>query len=661
MSSPDSRIGLQYRPDIDGLRGIAVLAVVGFHAEAGLLEAGFIGVDVFFVISGYLIAGIVFRALELGTFSLTDFYVRRINRIFPALLVVLVATIAIGWITLFSRELATVGTHVAAGATFVSNLVLRNEAGYFDSATKPLLHLWSLAVEEQFYLIFPGVALLAWRRRWNISVLLAALVAMSFTANLWYVSRGQTVDAFFLPTTRIWEILAGALLFRLGREKALGNPAAWAGGVLLLVSAFLVDTNSLWPGWLAVLPVGGTLLLIAAGPFAFLNRAILSNTSLVGIGLVSYPLYLWHWPLLAFARILADGQRPPLTARLGLVAVSGVLAWATYRWIEAPIRFGPRKRRSALALVPLLAATALIGVALTRGVIDPRVKPQITAEIERAQSDFVFPSAGGFTRAGDAIVVHDIAGETSRTVLFLGDSHAEQYWARMVEVARNSRGTSPRIRFFTYGGCGPLPEVERRGVAHHGGRFKCADFYDAGLQAARSAGVGTVVLAAWWDAHLDEFRHIQGNPRLRLSGNGSAIDSVFSLLERDVGALIANGRRVFIVLSNPAGDAFDPASFLPSRLPFRDRRTTLPVSGAKGPGRNETTMNRLRRIAARTGAVVIDPVEHLCDSVQCRVVDVEGRPIYKDDNHLRSSFVRDRATFMDVVLSAKPTLPVRRP
>lgn len=275
-----------------------------------------------FVISGFLISSIIFKGLERGTFRFVDFYVRRIRRIFPALLLVLAASGVMGWAVLLPDEYAQLGKHIAAGAGFVSNLVLWAEASYFDSAAelKPLLHLWSLGVEEQFYILWPLLAWIAWRVRIGFLWPVVLLAGASFGLCV-YRLDGDPVGAFYSPLTRFWELLAGSALawLTLRNERAecvldvfgndvLGRALLSASGILLLACGFvLIDRRSAFPGILALLPVLGAVLLIAAGERAWFNRVVLSNPLLVWIGLISYPLYLWHWPLLAFARI-AEGM-----------------------------------------------------------------------------------------------------------------------------------------------------------------------------------------------------------------------------------------------------------------------------------------------------------------------------------------------------------------
>jgi peptidoglycan/LPS O-acetylase OafA/YrhL len=356
-----------YRADIDGLRAVAVMAVVLFHILPKLCPGGFIGVDIFFVISGYLISRLICENLEHGTFTLKEFYLRRVRRIFPALAVMLAAVLATGSIVLLNDEYRQLGKHIAAGSGFVANVALWRESGYFDNsgATKPLLHLWSLGVEEQFYIVWPLTLLIAWWRGWNLLWITLTVAAISFGLNIAAVQNHPSAT-FYLPATRLWELMLGAVLAiaTLRHQlEAIGparNMVAIVGVGLIGVGLATISDRDLYPGWWALLPTLGTALLIAAGERAAINRSILSNRLLVGIGLISYPLYLWHWPLVSFARII-EGE-PPAPAMAAILILSSItLAWLTYRYVERPIREAPRIGRVAVALGASLLFVGLAG------------------------------------------------------------------------------------------------------------------------------------------------------------------------------------------------------------------------------------------------------------------------------------------------------------
>lgn len=374
-----------YRADIDGLRAIAVLAVVGFHAFPSWFRGGFTGVDVFFVISGFLISTMIFSSLEQDRFSFVEFYSRRIRRIFPALLVILLVGGVLGWFTLPPDEYKQLGKHTAGGAGFVSNFVLWNESGYFDNPedTKPLLHLWSLGIEEQFYIVWPLLLWLVWKLRWNLLAITIVVGVVSFLLNV--ITAGiDPTEAFYSPLCRIWELMAGSALAYASRHTrgngpdpqgsghiasprtadpsaaTLRNVQSVAGAVLVAAGIVILTDDRTIPGWWAVLPALGTLLIVSAGTQAWLNRAILSNHVLVGFGLISYPLYLWHWLLLSFARVIEYSELT-VAVRLALVLVSIALAWLTYRLVEGPIRAGGHGTAKTIPLVVLMALVGYAG------------------------------------------------------------------------------------------------------------------------------------------------------------------------------------------------------------------------------------------------------------------------------------------------------------
>jgi peptidoglycan/LPS O-acetylase OafA/YrhL len=388
MLSPRSD---RYRPDIDGLRAIAVMLVVNFHAFPEAIPGGFIGVDIFFVISGFLITGIVTRELASDRFSLLRFYDRRIRRIFPALLVVLLAVLVLGFLWMLPGPYARLSADVVASAAFAANIALLLQSGYFDleAARNPLLHLWSLGIEEQFYLVWPPILMLAARLRIGLLGVAAAIGLASFVLNVALIGANP-VATFYLPFTRGWELLAGAALAcawdRIPQDPSSGNWRAGLGMVLIVIAAALLDPHRAFPGWWAVLPVAGGALLLSA-PSAWGVRHLLASPPMVRIGLISFPLYLWHWPLLVFAATIKFAPLSLIEGQL-VVLASALLAWATYRFVEIPLRFG---RSTRLRMIGLGAAMVLIaiagGIVVDRGGLASRLPPEIRAMAEvRPQS-----------------------------------------------------------------------------------------------------------------------------------------------------------------------------------------------------------------------------------------------------------------------------------
>ncbi len=429
-----------YRRDIDGMRALAVLAVVLFHAYPRTVTGGFVGVDVFFVISGFLISGLIFDDLDRGRFSLAGFYARRIRRIFPALLLVLTATLAYGFVVLLPVELAALGEQTAGGAGFVANLLLWRDAGYFDRAavTKPLLHLWSLGVEEQFYIVWPVALWALHRARLPPLACILAAAGVSFAVNVVLSVSDPTAD-FYSPVTRLWELAAGAAL-ALRREMLPARGRDWASvaGLAVIVGCVAgFDPGMAFPGWPALLPVGATVLLIAAGPGpgAVVNRVVLSNRVAVGIGLISYPLYLWHWPLIAYAHVLRGGRGPRELVALGLIGASLVLAWLTWRLVEQPVRRGAPGRGMVFGLAGLMAVVGLAGLAVRQAEGPPGrlwdAGEVDIAGINAAVAEGIFRATQDMRlRKTDGITLTQL-GEGSGGVLLTGDSLLFHYGPRV--------------------------------------------------------------------------------------------------------------------------------------------------------------------------------------------------------------------------------------
>jgi peptidoglycan/LPS O-acetylase OafA/YrhL len=421
-----------YRADLDGLRAVAVLAVVGYHFFPVYFPSGFIGVDVFFVISGFLISRNIGAALTAGRFSFADFYGRRIRRIFPALLTVLVAAYAIGWAFFFANEFEQLGKHTAAGAAFVANLVFYDESGYFDTsrARKPLLHLWSLGIEEQFYIAWPALLWLTWKitHKWTSALIVTGAASFIFCVAVTFRSESA---AFYLPLTRVWEFTFGAWLGLTGtprwRATARQREGAVALGLLAIAAMTLMAIDSQrFPGWLAAIPVIAATLIVAGGPETTLSRMLLAHPLFVWIGLVSYPLYLWHWPLLAFAKIF-DGPLPSRTLRLTLLAVSVILAWLTFRFIERPLRQPRHTARNTAALLAGMMVVAALGyVTYASGGLPSRAVARATQPYVASLQSTTRPSCVDNTdeRPSDNWPCHLNPSGTAARTLVVGDSHA---------------------------------------------------------------------------------------------------------------------------------------------------------------------------------------------------------------------------------------------
>ena len=628
-----------YRADVDGLRALAIVPVVLFHAFPGKLPGGFAGVDVFFVISGFLISRLLQHALRQGSFSLVDFYGHRARRLLPALLLVLAASLAFGWVELLPDEFAQLRRHAVAGAGFAQNFVLWSEAGYFDQSSdlKPLMHLWSLSIEEQFYLVYPVLLWCLWRWHAATAPVLAALALLSFGVNL-YLSSHDPVQDFFGPHARAWELLAGAWFAASGLDTrpraAHWNQLLSAAGMLLLALAFgWLHGAQPYPGWRALLPVCGALLLLAGGPSAWLNRHLLASRPLVLIGAISYPLYLWHWPLLSFSRI-ADGL--PSVERNGAVVLSFALAWLTWRYVERPLRYSrvrPWQPAALLAGLGVLALVAALGPpqnsaaheAMARHLAANRnnaPQPQSCASLTGA------PHPEDWCNAGNA-------GAAPPDTVLMGDSFANAY----VDLLRASgeRGGAPRG--FRQIGRGHCPALLDYGPEYCRQIVKAEAAY-----VAATAPVRTVVLAAHWPI----YNAGKYWPRDGHGESGAAFRAAF---ERTVEHYQRLGKRVVVLLAPPTGA--NPETCVPRPLHLVSKGICQ-RSLAQGLASDGDYRRHMLPWLARHQVAVFDPLPLLCTQDGCRLKDGDHM-LYADWMHVSRYgarwLAREGAAQLDAALS----------
>jgi peptidoglycan/LPS O-acetylase OafA/YrhL len=649
---------LGYRPDIDGLRAVAVGLVVLFHAWPKWVRSGFIGVDIFFVISGFLITSIILQDLKAGRFSIREFYVRRIKRIFPALVTVVLATLAFGWYVLLKLEFEQLGKHIMAAAAFLSNLVLWKESGYFDNdaVTKPLLHLWSLGVEEQFYLVWPLMMALFFRLRSGVLLFLTATLAASFAYCL-YTTYYVPVEAYFSPVTRFWELASGGivawLLFKPGMVIPGRAALSVLGVVLLLTGAIFIDGQRDFPGFWAALPVGGTCALIMAGKDCWINRVLLGNRLMSGVGLVSYPFYLWHWPLLSFAYIV-QGEKPEPQTKAALVLVSLLLAYLTWRFIEKPIQRTPYRARAIQGLVVTMLCFGLLGALVNNGMIRERIPTNGTGPYLSALNDLGFPQPEMETLHYKGSRFEEVVGHGLGTTVLIGDSVMEQYAPLVVQRMAAPRSDRKAVVFATAGGCLPIQAAVRLPVI----RFPtCVRTVNDAYDFAGGDQVDTVVIAAAWYGYFSpsqEGVQMPVNGQLVQFPSSIAHEAAYASLQQSIQRLRDKGKRVYLILQPPTGNLFDPRSMITgSRFDQMHPRTNMPpflVSEFRQT--NVAPMSRLTAIARATGAILIDPVDHLCTNGVCPVLNADGAPIYTDPVHMRPYFVRSRVHYLDDALSS---------
>lgn len=537
-----------YRPDIDGLRAVAVISVVLFHAFPNLIPGGFVGVDIFFVISGYLITTIISRNISTGQFSFREFYVRRIKRIFPALLCVLITFYVIGWFWLVQDDFAHFGKHLAGSAVFISNFLLLNESGYFDSAAnlKPLLHLWSLAIEEQFYIFWPFLLWLIFKNRVQPIGIIAGLCIGSFLTNI-YLVFSDSSSAYYFPLSRFWELFVGGLLSILSEQKSRfttyveqhRHTLSTIGLLLVLAGFFVINGESRFPGFLALLPVMGSALVILSGNDGLWNRSLLSNRVVVWFGLISYSLYLWHWPVFTYWGLITT-ERPDAVTYLALIVLSIFLAWITYRLIENPVR-RTRGIKPAYFLVLALSVLGLVGLntyqreglsfrKINQTALNSDVKKYLSAPASAL--DCVIVVAGNSDRRANPSCLGRNGNQSASHLFIWGDSHAANLSYGLTKEKLDELNLN--LSAATIGGCPPV-------LGHEPSRNpKCKEHNDKSFQAIASIKPGTVILTGYWTLYF--------NPRKSPALTGKEIINTIEKL-KSIGV-----ERILLVGSFPAFD-----------------------------------------------------------------------------------------------------------
>lgn len=639
---------LKYRTDIDGLRAIAVLSVVLYHAFPEFFKGGFIGVDIFFVISGFLISSIIFENLEKNRFSFQEFYARRIIRIFPALLLVLLFSLIVGWLTLLPGEFEQLGKHIAGGASFISNFILWNEAGYFDNIaeTKPLLHLWSLAVEEQFYIIWPLLLIFTWKFKLNKFFIILTLLIISFYINLYLLPKDPS-GTFYLPFTRFWELLIGSSLayfynslytnkYSTYLEKLnlrfFANIISLIGVVLISYGLYRISKISAFPGYLAIYPTLGAMLIILSSQLSWIGTRVLSNPILVWVGLISYPLYLWHWTLLAFARIIEDGTPHNIIIYIA-VLLSILLAWVTFIFVEKPLRSSNNKGKNALFLIILMAVIAPIGYAIfiKNGIPDRFFKQQEVMNIF-AKPRIAVKSYDCYKWVPELKNVEFKNGfcmlskDEAPTVLFIGDSHMAQYQS---PIWNNFSSESVMMIVKHY--CLPFS-------SNHSMRGECKENFDSIIKLIEeNKTIKKVYMTGYW-SFLMAGGSAQSGTRWRTSL--PVVDEVASSFKKHGERLIKsilNGNKELVFIKDIPDLDFDIQScydMRPFRLIASRNKDTCDFDYNEYKSRVTQYDNVINDILNKFPDVkVYDPRYLFCRGNKCYASD-ENLPYYENGDHL---------------------------
>ncbi|MFB1489924.1 MULTISPECIES: acyltransferase family protein [unclassified Thiocapsa] len=647
---PSQHRGFTYRPDVDGLRAVAVIAVMLYHAGLTLTPGGFVGVDVFFVISGFVIASVVQADLARGRFTLRGFYERRIRRIFPALFAMIAVTLVIGWFVMMADDYKRLGQSAAANALFLSNFYFMKDSGYFGvtAAAKPLLHTWSLAVEEQFYLLLPLYLLLI--KRWTLASLrwVTLGIGLASLALAIWVTPHEPYASFFMLPTRAWELLMGVLLahgfMTAPPHRRAAQARALLGIGLILFAVVVYSEETTFPGLAALPPVMGTALLISAGAGGGWTTAWLASRPMVFVGQISYPLYLWHFPLLGFASYLSlTGLTLVDTLVVNLViVVCAVLSWQV---IERPVRERRvlKTQRSVFVFALFcMAATLVAGLVinLERGIesrfdgMQLRIVQGMTDRIGGARNPCMALSPAQIAD-GAFCVLGDTASRFAPDALVWGDSHAEALAPGIGEVAARAG----RAVFFA-GAQGCPIGSHLRDVSWL--ERDCAAFDRAMLDSLRRRPeISQVILVSRW-VPLRVPEPAGEGSSAGVNGLGAA-DSLGEVVR----ALTAAGKRVWLVGPVPDVGTLVPRALYLQSLGFARDVETRP-SEASFYDAQERTLAVLGELARQPGVSLVLPHERFCSDGWCEVIR-DGYPLYFDDNHLTTVGAKSAAQVLEPV------------
>jgi peptidoglycan/LPS O-acetylase OafA/YrhL len=642
-----------YRHDIDGLRALAILAVVVYHAYPSLIPGGFVGVDIFFVISGFLISKIIFENLANNSFSLVEFYSRRIKRIFPALIFVLVVLLFVGWFFLLAEEYRQLCKHILGSASFTSNFILLNEAGYFDgtASKKPLLHLWSLAIEEQFYILWPFFCFFLLLIKSNSFFIILGITLASFFLNAYFI-RIDSVFTFYSPLTRFWEILCGSLValifienknfpnkyfkkikffFNLLNKKIklyfykfnLFDLIAMIGLILIFFALFRLNDRLLFPGYFAVLPVLGTMFIILCNSKSIIIEYFFSNKIAIWFGLISYPLYLWHWPLLSFARII-EGEVPGKFIRLLLILLSIFLAWITFKFIEKPIRSLHSTKKIALLLLLLMLPIITIGyISYKKMGFEFR---EINVKNKGVSEALGYDWKEGY-RFGECFIndtdtsankfsksCGELSGAENPSLLIWGDSHAASFYQGFRSYLQPKNFS---VFQYTSSGCPPILDFS---VTK---RKDCVDNNNYIFNEIKRLSPNNLVLGAFWSMY-------DGTDGFNKFDSYKLIETILRLKELDIENIILVGHL-------PSYRVNQPDLLRRNSIFFEERLNKRTYNKF----RNSVVEydNKIKDIANLTGVNFVSPLDLLCNDDGCLLTTPGSQinPLSFDYGHLTTN------------------------
>lgn len=639
---------MNYRPEIDGLRAIAVIPVLFYHAGFSWFSGGYIGVDVFFVISGYLITTILIGEIKAGHFSIWRFYERRARRILPALCFVMLACIPFAWKWMLPDQFKDFGQSIVAVVFFASNILFWRESGYFEASAeeKPLLHTWSLAVEEQYYLLFPLFLLFVFRYgKQRVFWMICIMACISFVMSEWGWRNRPNANFYLLPS-RIWELLAGSIaaFFITSGGVRTNGLYAIGGGLAILYGVFMFDHETPFPSVYTLFPVVGSVVIILYAQSGTWVARVLSTRPMIGIGLISYSIYLWHQPLFAFARIRSINE-PSMLVMLMLCFASSILAYLTWAFVEQPFRrksswFTPRHRVFGLSAVAL-AAFGMFG-------IWAHIQNGAGFRLPQDVQGLMVARVGDSSNCHNALnhkQIHD--GETcvigradvTPTIAVLGDSHAARISDAFSDTL-NAQGQAAVL--FNGSWCAPLMHFTTNAAKKNG----CVENVNASIDfVAGQTQIETVVLFAEWSNYTSGTRHgMQGADsyvfdasgayafqHIAPSGNVAQFEKAISYTFEH---LSSAGKHVVVVMPTPEFEFHVPKSLAKLKL-FDEGISKLPtVTKAIYQARNSDAVSILKRHSDEHKFYVFDPFPIFCAQDQCAFMNNLGQALFEDDNHL---------------------------
>lgn len=664
---------MNYRKEIDGLRAVALIPVLFFHAGFESLSGGFVGVDVFFVISGYLITSLILGEKRAGTFSLANFYERRARRILPALFLVVFACMPFAWLWMLPHEMKYFANSVIANSIFLSNLYFSTFGSYFGAVTEtmPLLHTWSLAIEEQFYALFPLLLLLSWNRgrRWLISVVLA-IAACSFL----FAQLGGNLNfappyiepelrwfdqprwgSFYMTPGRVWELMFGAAIAIYALGKSLPdtrwNQYLAALGIAMIAYATVVfDSLTPFPSVYSLIPTVGTVLVITFASSNTMVGRLLSMPLLVGIGLISYSAYLWHLPLFAFSR-LRSIREPEMWVYLVLMAVTFVLAYLSWHFVEKPFRNRQRTNRNHVVYVAVVATTAALafGIAGHRSEgFESRVTADVGAMLEYRKYtdmglDFCRPNFHPANVAESQCVV---GAQTPPSIALLGDSHARAL-AHQFGVRANE--TNKSVSMLIRDGCAPVTGLFFPGTPE----YRDCDPFNMFVyeHLARNEATNVIVLVARWTGYMesDRFDNEEGGREsglpmfvAPLGDDGWVRDEsvrkhlVAEAFAEGIREFLEMGKTVILVYPIPEVGWNVPEYLARTRMLDEKLPEPLTTSFERFRRRNDDAYSALDGVGEHLNLHRLYPADVLCDTYveQRCIAQLDGIPLYFDSNHL---------------------------